>query len=418
MASKEVSRRQAMQYTAAGVAAPYFIPSGVLASEGKPGANDRIIIGFIGAGGRARQLMSQMPEGGKIVCVADCDLGRAQTAAKQDGRNWKVYHDYHKMLEKENIDAVVIATPDHARARIAIFACIAGKDVYAEKPLTAYISEGRALVNAARKHQRVFQVGSQQRTMEYNRVACAFVRDGGLGKIKKVIGHHYLGPEKYTGLPAETIPNGDNWNEWVGPTPMRPFNNQLQHQWMRWWDYSGGDVTNWGAHGIDQIQWALGMSHSGPTEIWPVTPGPSGKFAMRYANGIEASFEVAGVQGGGIFIGENGKVEINRNKYTTNPKDLIKNGPSPELAAMWEGDGWIARPHVQNWLDCIRTREKPNADVEIGHRSISVCHLCNIARELGRKIHWNPETERFVDDPEADKYLTRPRREGYELPEA
>lgn len=415
----KLSRRTALKIGAAGVAAPYFIPSGVLASEGKPGANDRIIIGFIGAGHRAGQLMTQVPPDGKVVCVADCNLPRAEQAAHLGDRNWTVYHDYHKMLDKEKIDAVVIATPDHCRARIGIFACIAGKDVYAEKPLTAYISEGRALVNAARKHQRVFQVGSQQRTMEFNRVACEFVRDGGLGKIKKVIGHQYPGPTKYTGLPGETIPGGDNWNEWVGPTPMRPFNSQLQFQWMHWWDYSGGEMTNWGAHGVDQIQWALGMSHSGPVEIWPKSPGPNGKVGMKYANGVTVSFELEhGPMGGGIFYGENGKIEINRNKYTTNPKDLIKNGPSPDLAAKWEGDGWIARPHIQNWLDCIKTRGTPNADVEIGHRSISVCHLCNIAREIGRKIHWNPEAERFVDDPEADKYLTRPRREGYELPEA
>jgi predicted dehydrogenase len=419
MADSRFSRRKAIQYAAGGIAIPYFIPSGVLAAPGKPGANDRVVIGFIGSGHRANQLMDQVPAGGQIVAVADCYLKRAQDTVAAKKVDWKIYQDYRKMLDEQKLDAVMVITPDHVRTRIAIHACQAGKDVYAEKPLTAYIAEGRALVNAARNNKRVFQVGSQQRSMEVNRVACEFVRNGGLGKLKKVQGINYTGPHRYTGLPAEPVPEGDNWDAWCGPTELRPFNNQLQFAWMQWRDYSGGEMTNWGAHGLDQIQWALGASHTGPVEIWPVTPGPNGKVSMKYASGVEVHLELAkGPQGGGIFIGEHGKIEINRNKFTTNPPGLIKDAPPPAEAETWEGAGWIAKPHIQNWLDCIKTREKPNADVEIGHRSISVSHLANIAREVGRKLHWNPDKEQFVDDPEADKYLNRPRRKGYELPEA
>jgi predicted dehydrogenase len=417
----QISRRTALKQAAGAAGAiglPMILPSGVLAAEGRAGANDRIIIGFIGTGNRAKQLMDQVPAPGHIVSVADCYLKRAQDAVHEKKTDWKIYQDYREMLDKEKLDAVMIPTPEHVRPLIAIHACQAGKDVYAEKPLTAYIGEGRVLVNAARKYKRVFQVGSQQRTMEMNRFACDFVRDGGLGKLKYVQGVNYTGPQKYTGLPAEPVPAGDDWNAWLGPTPMRPFNSQLQFSWMRWWDYSGGEMTNWGAHGVDQIQWALGASLTGPVEIWPVSPGPNGKVSMRYANGVEVRFELDhGPMGGAIFVGEHGKMEINRNKFTTNPADLVKNGPTPAKAEAWEGPGWIARPHIKNWLDCIKTREKPNADVEIGFRSITVCHLVNIARETGRKLHWDPDKEQFIGDPDANNYLNRARRKGFELPD-
>jgi hypothetical protein len=161
------------------------------------------------------------------------------------------------------------------------------------------------------------------------------------------------------------------------------------------------------------------MSHSGPTELWPVTPGPNGAVAMRYANGVEVSFELEqGPMGGGVFVGEDCKMEINRNRFATNPPDFVKDAPEPAVQEKWEGDGWIARPHIQNWLDCIRSRELPNADVEFGHRSITACHLLNIARELGRRLRWDPDVEQFLHDAEANALLDRPRRASFELPDA
>ena len=251
-----------------------------------------------------------------------------------------------------------------------------------------------------------------------NRFACELVRTGGIGKIKKVQGICYTGPRDYDGLPEQQVPDGDDWDRWQGPTAWRPFNHALQFGWMGWRAYSGGEMTNWGAHGVDQIQWALGMSQTGPVEVWPITAGPNGKVGMRYANGVVVSYELErGPHGGGIFTGAECKIEINRNKFVTNPPDFVKNGPEPADASKWEGAGWIARPHIQDWLDCIKTRKKPNADVEIGHRSISVCHLANIARLLGRRLRWNPDAEQFVGDAEANTYLARPRRKGFELPE-
>jgi predicted dehydrogenase len=416
-----LSRRSFLQrgaVAAAGIAAAYVIPSESLGAVGKPGANQRVIIGFIGTGGRARQLMDHMPAGGRIVAISDCYVKRMEETLQEKKTDWAAYQDYRRMLEKEKLDAVVIATPDHGRARPCIHACQAQLDVYAEKPLTLTIAEGRAVVNAARRRQRVFQVGSQQRTMEMNRFACDLVRSGGIGRIKAVQAVNYTGPRRYEDLPEEPIPPGDDWDAWQGQAPARPFNQQLQFAWMQWRSYSGGQMTNWGAHGCDQIQWALGASHTGPVEIWPVTEGPSGKVSMRYANGVEVRYELdEGPMGGAIFTGEECKMEINRNKFTTNPPDFVQEPPDPVVAEPWEGPGWIARPHIQNWLDCIQSRQLPNADVEIGHRSITVCHLANIARELGRKLRWDPDREVFPNDEEANALLDRPKREGYELPE-
>jgi predicted dehydrogenase len=415
------TRREFLKRSAAAstlLSAPMFVPSTVLGRDNTPSANEQVIIGAIGIGGRCNQLLDQVPAGGKVVAVADCYLQRAKDTVSRRKVKWSVYQDYRQMFEREKLDAVIVATPDHARTLPCIRAVMAGLDVYAEKPLTAYIREGRILVDAVRKNNRVFQVGSQQRSMEINRFCCEFVRDGKLGKIKQVNGVNYGAPRKYTKLPEESIPPTDDWNTWCGPTELRPFNSQLQFAWMQWWDYSGGQMTNWGAHGVDQIQWALGKDETGPTELWP--DGPNGVVSMKYADGTPVKFdkdEGKGPMGGGIFTGTLAKMEINRNKFTTNPKDFVKDAPDPAVQEKWEGDGWIARPHIQNWLDCIKSRQRPNADVEIGHRSISICHLVNITRELNRKLQWDPAAEKFIGDDEANKLLDRPRRAGFELPE-
>jgi predicted dehydrogenase len=394
-----------------------FVPARVLGLQNSPGANEQILIGVIGVGGRARQLIDQIPEAGRVVALADCYLQRSTDAAKQRQSTWAVYQDYRQMLDREKLDAALIATPDHARTLPCIHAVQAGLDVYAEKPLTAYVREGRILVDAVRKHGRVFQVGTQQRTMEINRFCCEFIRDGKIGTVQLVSGVNYSGPRRYESLPEEPIPASDDWNTWCGPTELRPFNNQLQFAWMQWRDYSGGEMTNWGAHGVDQIQWALGKDDTGPSELWPDSPGPNGAVSMSYADGTLVRFERENApMGGAVFTGSECKMEINRNRFATNPPDFIKDAPDPAVAEKWEGEGWIARPHIQNWLDCIKSRERPNADVEIGHRSVTICHLLNITRELGRKLAWNPDTEQFLNDDEANELLDRPRRSGFELP--
>jgi predicted dehydrogenase len=211
---------------------------------------------------------------------------------------------------------------------------------------------------------------------------------------------------------------------WLNQASLRPFNPQWLG-WMRWRDFAGGEMTNWGAHGVDQIQWALGMDGTGPVEIAPLTPGPNGHVRMKYANGVTVNFVIEpgkGPMGGAIFVCEKGKLEINRNKFSSNPPEiaqqLLKSLDVEDEERKWSDSLalWQAKWHMQNWLDCIKSRKLPVADVEIGHRSVSVCHLANIARAAGRTLRWDPHNETFVDDPAANESLTRKRREGFELP--
>lgn len=419
------SRRQLVAGVGMACAAPLVVPVSVLGRDGKPGPNDRIAVGAIGVGGRATLLLEQLPEAAQLVALCDCNVPRAESFKAKKQGDWPVFQDHRKLLERRDIDAVVVGTGEFQRVLPCIQACQAGKDVYAEKPLTLYLQEGRALVNAARKYQRVFQVGSQQRSMAMNRIACEFVRTGGLGKLLEVRAVNYPGPSPTPAkVPAEQpIPKGLDWDRWLNQAAMRPFHSSWMG-WMAWRDFSGGQMTNWGAHGVDQIQWALGADATGPVEMWPITPGLNGQVGMRYASGVEVHFVLEKApMGGAIFIGEKGKLEVNRNKFASNPKDiaeqLLAKIDVGEEERKWSDKTalWQARWHIQDWLDCVRTRKTPVADVEIGHRSISVCHLANITRECGRRLRWDPAREQFVGDAAANEFLVRPRRKGYELPE-
>jgi predicted dehydrogenase len=420
------ANRRGFLKSAAALSVPTFIPRHVLAGDGKPGANDRIAVGAIGVGNRAKLLLEQLPEDATIVALSDCNVPRAEAFKAAKGGTWPVYQDYRRLLERRDIDAVIVGTGEFQRVLPCIHACQAGKDVYAEKPLTLYVSEGRALVAAVRRHGRVLQVGSQQRSMTINRLGCDFVRSGGLGKLLEVRAVNYSGPSPSpeSRLPAQDEPRGLNWDMWLNQAAARPFHSDWM-RWMQWRDFSGGQMTNWGAHGVDQIQWALGTDESGPVEMWPISSGPNGQVAMRYASGVEVHFVLErGPMGGAVFVGPKGKLEINRNKLTSNPPELaaelLKQIDVDAEERKWSDQTalWQARAHLQNWLDCIRTRKRPVADVEIGHRSVSVCHLANITREAGRRLRWDPAAEKFVDDPAADALLTRPRRQGFELPDS
>jgi len=404
--------------TAALFAAPLAVERSVLGGRGFAGPSDQVTVGFIGCGGRGQQLMKQLPSDARIVALCDCYLPRCEQARKRYNAKWDVYQDYRKLLDRKDIEAVVVPTTDHARVLCCIHACQAGKDIYAEKPLTLTIYEGRVLVRAVRRYRRVFQTGTQQRSMELNEFACRFIREGGIGRVHTVQCCNYPGPGVYTGLPEEPLPSGLDWDMWCNRTELRPYSSRLQFAWMAWRSYSGGEMTNWGAHGVDQVQWALGMDESGPVKVWPVTPEPNGKVSMKYANGVLVKFELRkGPLGGAVFHGEKGTVWINRNEYRVTPPELVRDAPDPSLAQKWRRPDWPANYHLRNWILCVKSRKRPVADVEIGHRSITVCHLANIARRIGRPLQWDPVRETFPDDPEACTYLERPRRKGYELPE-
>lgn len=290
------------------------------------------------------------------------------------------------------------------------------------------------MVSAARKYKRVVQCGSQQRSMAANRFGCEAVRSGRLGKLQKVIGHNYPSPWECA-FPAQPVPKGLDWDAWCGPTEPVPYHIDLYTPranpgWISFRPYSGGEMTGWGAHGLDQMQYALGMDESGPVEIWteglkfnpPVYTKPesrargeklcsSPKVMFRYAGGPTVELGDSD-QGGAIFIGTKGKIEVARWLIKSDPPDI-----ADEFAAGLKNEKYKNINHLHNWLECIKTREKPIADVEIGHRSATLCHLCNIARWTGRRLNWNPTDEIFVDDTDANKYLDRERRKGYELPD-
>jgi predicted dehydrogenase len=416
----------------AGAALPQILPAGVLSAAGRPGANDRIGIGFIGMGRQATALLQNLltlPEA-RFVAVADVNLNRAREAATK--HEAAAFQDYRRLLERKDVDAVITATPEHWRLLICVAACQAGKDVYAEKPLALTIREGRLIVRAARKYKRVFQVGSQQRSMWQNYAGCKLIRTGGLGKITRVIAHNY--PSPWEGrLPAQPTPDGLDWDMWCGPAQPVPYHQDLylpraNPGWLSFRPYSGGEMTGWGAHGFDQIQWALGMDRTGPVEVWtegpefnpPTYEEPEGKARgdrlcsapnvfMRYANGVVIEPGDARM-GGAIFVGKKGRVTINRGICESDPEELA-------IEALRDRPANFNDNHLKNWLDCIKSRAKPVADVEIGHRSATVCHLGNIARWTGRKLRWNPVKELFVGDQGANQYLDRERRKPWAAPE-
>jgi predicted dehydrogenase len=449
-------------------------------AESERSVNNIVRVGVIGTGVRGKYLIGNLPRSVTVGAICDCAPLRIASVMEPQGEFANVlaqftqadaakcatHQDYRRLLDrakaKEKLDAVIIATPDHHHAQAAILALQAGLDVYLEKPLTVTIGEGRLLADAVKRTGRVLQVGSQQRTMEVNRCACEFIRNGGLGRISKVELPNYPGPMSVPSLDAEPAFGGVDFDLFCGPAPLRPHH---RHLWMkedfkvgdllwRGWDlfrdYSGHLMTNWGAHTVDMVQLALGRDDTGPVEaraveppsvaeLWPhwktKTPAPAGEagnpandrrfwpVTMKYADGIELHFtpwaKTSDLQGGPDFIvfhGEKGRLKMRRNHFETDPPGLIKNGPDAAAIDKWKGSGHVARPHLENWLDAIRSGAPLNAPVEVGHRTVTICHLANLARELNRHLRWDPEREQFIDDPEANQLLDRPRRKGFELP--
>jgi predicted dehydrogenase len=431
MSAPRLSRRSFLQVATAAVAAPYFVPSACLGAQGKPGANDRIHVGLIGSGFRSRDLTRESPPDLRLVAVADCDLRQigAYLAAVREikdsitAEKCAQYQDYRAMLAKAKLDAVFVATTTHARPLICIHAMQAGLDVYAEKPLTLTIEEGQYLILAERKFQRIVQVGTQQRSIAINNFGSDLVRGGAIGKVHTVICPNFIGPERRPELPSQPVPSGMDWDQWCHQTALIPYSPSLHPglgNWGRYRDYDGGGlgwgVTGWGAHAFDQVQRALGTDDTVPEEVWPEEPGPAARVTMRYPNGTLLKLSLPEGKGpglGAIFVGEKGKIEINRNKLAASPRELIQGAPPPADKSEYAS---VAHDHIRNWVHCMRTREAPVAHAAVGHRSSVICHLVNICRELGRKLKWDPVKEQFLGDDEANRLRARPQRRGYELP--
>lgn len=451
-----MNRRSFLKTTAA--AAPLILTSNAFARSA-PGPNEIVNVGLIGLGGRCRDIVEsclRIPHM-RIVAASDCLEPRMHDFIAKNGPNqgWHPYVDFREMIEKENLDAVMVETTTHARAWVTCYAMACGLDVYIEKPMCLTIEEGRFMVNTARKHGRVTQVGTQQRSIPLNNWASDLVKNGAIGAVKTVLAPDFMGPLQWDGHAAEPEPDGANagwWNVWTNQAEIRPYCQDLHRRWNWWADYDGGGqsfgVTGWGTHSYDQMQRGLGTDETGPVEVMleePVTmkragefadrvrapeetgapyydmvrnsEGPRAKVSMKYANGVEVRLHLDGDWGPGlgcIFEGENGTIEINRDKIAANPVDIVERADRPAPLQVPE-----TQPHIENWIDCIRSRERCNADIEYGQRSTTVCYLVNIVRNLGRvgeKLCWDPEREVFTNCDDANALLSRPRRNDFELP--
>jgi len=396
--------------------------------------NDRPNVALIGCGGRGTGIAHEAAKLGTIVAVCDVDSKRAEEAAKTFG-GAKVYKDFRKLLERDDVHAVLDATPDHWHTLVNLAAVKAGKDVYSEKPLTLTIDEGKRLVAAVRQAKRVLQTGSQQRSDPRFRLACELVRNGRLGKLTAVTTTLPAGPNKGP-FKSQPVPAELDWDFWQGQAPARDYLPERTHLWFRYWlDYSGGTMTDWGAHHNDIALWGIGLDRSGPQTIEgqatvePVAGGftAPAEYAVEYtyANGVrhrcvsttannifggEARPLKAGESFHGVkFEGPDGWILVTRGKIEASRPELLKEplGDSKKVALYESND------HMGNFFECLRTRKPPVCDAETGHRSVSLCHLGVIAIRLGRKLTWDPEKERFVNDKEADGYLAREMRKPW-----
>lgn len=417
------SRRRFLKTSAAALAAPTIVPSSVFA---KPAPSDRVIVGSIGTGdlGRRHHLQGKLLPNKRIEVAAVCDVDRnhrEQAALDVYNRTKKrvgCYKDFRDLCDRKDIDAVLIATPDHWHALTAIQAMESGKDVYCEKPLTLTIDEGIKMVQAARRYGTVFQTGSQQRSDGRFRLACELVRNQKIGKLQRI--DTYIGGIDAGRWQLPTTPPAElDWDFWLGPAPYADFSPNRCHYQFRWfYDYSGGKLTDWGAHHNDIAQWALGADGSGPVKVegsgkfHPDGPhNVPGDFDVKYtyANGVELHCHSQG-DNGVNFTGENGWIFVSRSEIkASDPEILQVEFGADDIRLPVSGD------HHENWLDCIMSRERPICDVEIGHRSATVCHLGNIAIKLGRELSWDPEKEQFVDDDQANRLVSKPMRSPWHL---
>lgn len=452
-----MDRRSFLKTTMA--AAPMLISARALGQNG-PGANETVNVAVVGLGGRSRDIVATILGIPKMRIVAVCDcfgprVDAARKALEERGVKCNGYLDLREMLDKENCDGVMAETTTHARAWVSCMAMAAGKDVYIEKPMCLTIAEGREMVNCARHYKRVTQVGTQQRSIPLNNWASDLVKNGAIGKVKRVLAPNFVGALKWEAREGQEMPDGgrpDWWDVWTNQAELRPYHKDIHYGWSNWLDYDGGGisfgVTGWGTHSYDQLQRGLGTDETGPVEIIleeqvqarrayseeerepgpeetgapyygmvKDTSGPRAKVSMKYENGVEVLLHLDANFGPGlgcIYEGENGRIEINRDKIAVEPRELLDRPDNPGHLSVPE-----TQPHIENWIECIKSRNRCTADIEYGQRSSTLCYLVNIARAVGRvgeKLLWDPVAERFTNCDEGNAMLANTRRPGYELP--
>ena len=454
MSNFNLSRRRMLQAgAAAAIGFPTIVPSTVF---GQNAPSNRINIGVVGAGRIARG--HDMAETFKynhaqILAVCDLDSKRVEagkrlvneTYSKKFGRTWDGaigYDDHHALLANKDLDAVIVATPDHQHAILGVHAVRAGKDVYLQKPASLTIAEGRYLSDAVAATDRILQIGSQQRSQnpwpQFLR-ACELVRNGRIGALKHVevgLPGDPSGPE----APQMPVPPNLNYDAWLGSTPEAYYTEMRVHPqgsfdrpgWLRCEQFGAGMITGWGAHHVDTAHWGMDMEHTGPVEIWGSAEFPKsglwnvhGKFLThaRYANGV--TMDISGDFPNGVkFIGSEGWIFVARDGAVTSSDPSFGAKPTPTLAAsdpkildsvIGPNEIHLRRSTEQHgdWLESIRSRKPPSAPVEIGHRACSTCLLHHAAMKTGRRLHWDPKAERFIGDDAANALLSRPQRKPY-----
>jgi len=428
--SHSVTRRQFTKSAVlACVAAPTILTRRRAFGAGRE-ANDRIQLGFIGMGRKGIDHLRRFSKSPEVQVMAVCDVNAERLAYSRDQiqteyaagtsrgayRGCGAYNDFREMLDRGDLDAVVISTPDHWHAPTAAAAARLGLDIYCEKPLTHCIAHGRALVNAIRENNVIFQTGSQQRS-EYDgkfRYAAELIRNGRIGEVKTVrigVGE----PAVACDLPTEPTPDGTDWNLWLGSAPWRGYNEILcpkgihKHfpAWRKYREYAGGGLADMGAHHFDIAQWALDMDTSGPVRIDPPAGDATTGLKYTYANGIEMFH---GGPSGCTFEGIRGTIYVDRGKMESTPAEVIEQPISTGDVQLYRADS-----HFGNCIACIRSRDLPLCDVETGHRSATVCNLGNIGYWLRRTLHWDPATERFANDDEANALVDREMRSPWTI---
>ena len=444
MPTSTSSRRSFVKRAAAAVAAPIIVPALALGKEGRPAPSNRITLGCIGLGGRGTVNMQTFLGRQEVQIVALCDVDGgsdryednwvrglapavetvrsryARQATNGSFAGVDGYRDFRDVLARPDIDAVVISPPDHWHAAMTVAAARAGKDVYCEKPMSVTVAEGRAMTDAVARYGRVFQCGSQRRSSARCRQSCELVRNGRIGKLHTVrvglMGGFWIRKNARQTVVPEPIPDGFDYDLWLGPAPEAPFTYNRCHWNFRWnLDYAGGMVTDWGAHYIDMAHWGMGVEGTGPVEVegrgrFPSRAGlwntaTEFEFNCTYANGVKLVVKSGG--GGVRFEGTDGWIDL---EGDTSPKSLRRETLSPDEPRLYVSDD-----HHGNFIECVRTRGMTAAPAEVAHRSITPAHLGNIAMMLGRKLKWDPAAERFVGDAEADRLLSRSYRGAWAL---
>ncbi len=426
--SAGIARRRFLQKTALAAGAITIVPRHVL-GRGFIAPNDKINLGFIGLGKQSNGLAKRFTANTEAQIIAASDVWTTKmdwfknhisslyaTERKLDTYDSvQLYGDYKQLLENKEVDAVVIATPDHWHAVMGIDTLHAGKHVFLEKPLTHRISEGIELVKTVKKTGKTLQTGSMQRSGENFRRACELVRNGYLGDISKIL-VNVGDPAIPYNLKAEEMPKEVDWNAWCGPAPLLDYNHRLAPSrndvdfwpdWRKYRETGGGILCDWGAHMFDIAQWALGMDRSGPIRYIPPTDRSAVRgLRMFYENGIEMVHEDFDRGWGVHFIGSEGTLDISRSYLEATPETILTTSLKPSDIRLYNSNG----NHYQDWLDAIKNNTPPLCDVETGHRSASICNIANIAYQLGRPLEWDPVEQHFKGDMEANALRHRKNR--------